>query len=170
MQDFINRAPRLQTNFGNDVFCNLWRLHYRSHNLTGRSVIFLIMMLSTVIFSLVVYYLLKVAGSSGNGIYLAYLGSTWRSSFPPNCFLFFPPLVLEVDLSYWLVLEHVYYCFLTMMHWWLTLNWVFPSHFWVDFGCMERVDPIPFPLNPDWHCHFSPTLPNRGENWTAPKI
>ena len=122
-----------------------------------------------VIFSLVVYYILKVAGSSGNGIYLADLGSTWRSSFPPNCFLFFPPLVLEVDLSYWLVLEHVYYCFLTMMHWWLTLNWVFPSHFWVDFGCMERVDPIPFPLNPDWHCHFSPTLPNRGENWSHRK-
>ena len=112
MQYFIYRAPRL-LNFEKDIFCNPRRLQCRSHNLPGRGVILLIMMMSAVMFSLVVYYLLKVEGSSGNGIYLADLGSTWRSSFPPTCFLFVPPLVLEVDLSYWLVLEHVYYCFLT---------------------------------------------------------
>ena len=160
LQDFIYRAARL-LNFENDIFCTLRWLHYRSHNLPGRSEIFLIM---TIIF------FLKVEDSSGNGIYLADPGSTWRSSFPPTCFPFVPPLVLEVGLSYWLILEHAYFSFITMMNWLLTLNWVFPSHFWVDFGCMEWVDPIPFSLTPDWHCHFSLTLPSRGENWTAPKI
>ena len=116
-----------------DIFYNPRRQQCRSHNLPGRGVILLIMMMSAVMFSLVVYYLLKVEGSSGNGIYLADPGSTWRSSFPPNCFLFFPPLLLEVDLSYWLVLEHVFYCFLTMMQLMIDTKLSFPFTFLCGF-------------------------------------
>ena len=70
---------------------------------------------------------------------------------------------LVILASFWSCL------FLLSHHDELTLYWVFPPHFWMDFGCMVWVDPIPFSLNPDWHCHFSLTLPNRGENWSHRK-
>ena len=123
--------------------------------------------MSTVIFSLMVYYLLKVEGNGGgNGIYLADLESTWRSSFPPNCFLFVPPLVLEEDLSYWLVFDHAYFSFLTMMNWPCT---EFSLHIsgWISVAWCELIQ-FRSPSILIGIATFR-TLPNRGENWSHRK-
>ena len=115
--------------------------------------------MSTVIFSLMVYSLLKVEGSGG-------LESTWRSSFPPTCFLFVPPLVLEEDLSYWLVFDHAYFSFLTMMNWPCT---EFSLHIsgWISVAWCELIQ-FRSPSILIGIATFR-TLPNRGENWSHRK-